>query len=391
MINTNELIELEALVSHATLNTMSGKHKKVYKYCLCAILINIIVGRHNTKLQKQTIINTNNIKKCNRKSAIFNPLLKEYSKKVNDSLKELSFKEPYNDILLNNIVIFFRTRLKELREDEISLFQGREISSLIEINKFFGNPCIKEYHWIEFSLQKHMTVTFPEFIMFNDLKILWNYYLEIQNKINTKWVSIATEQDKFEYLKNQETRELLYTISAVHRNLITLCTGFVEAYLYNLFLSIKEENLSNKEAIESILNKKKIQDTEIIERVIFPLFPDINSDDSIEQLYRIHKDTINLRDRYTHASAFPDCSTKKSELMPLLKITPDVLVVSLQTSVDLVKRINELLPQNLKLLYWLDNEEYSESFNKNICFADYRKLEIVNQNSPMDKINYYDI
>lgn len=386
----NDIDLLLNLVSRDTLSTMSGKHKKVYKYAICGIFINIIQGNHYKKMQNDNISQLFLIQKLPRNRTNFDLLLKKFDQIVNSSLENNHFKKPYNDDFLNNVIAFLRARLKEIGNDEISLFQIQEISQILDINNFSGISCLKDHHWVEFSLNRPIIPTFPEYILFNDLKVQWNYYIDVRAILSNSQANIKTHKEYFEYLKDEQNRHDSYSLGTLYRTLIILCVTFVEAYLYDLFLSVTESNLPNKKNIESILNKRKIQDIEIVERVLCYLFSDIKTNDEFNDLFKKYKKVIKKRDRYIHASAFTNTSSNKSDLEPLLNLDENSLVESLQLSVDFVNKINELLPEEFKILYWMDSNENDANYNKAVNFHEFSKLSLTNSKSNFNRRNYDD-
>ncbi len=379
----NKLSEMDYmvnLVSRDTLNTMSGKQKLAFKYCLCAIFINIIIGAHYTRSQEINISKAEDIRKLPRKLTDFEGLIENISVIVNRSLERYYFKKPYDVIFLDNIIAFLRNSLKDLQQNQVSLFQAKEISTFIDIKKFFC-PSISNHHWIEFGLMRHLIITVPELIIFNDLKVQWNYYVEIRDALKKEQESISSRKAEFEFFKMKETREKIYKLSALYRMLIILCVSFVEAYLYDVFYCIRESDMINKDKIKDVLYKKKIEDNQIIKQVIYPLFPHIKDD--IDNFFEEYKKTIKYRDRYIHASSFIDQSTNISELEPLVNFHEEQLIQSLQTSVNLIKKLDELLPEQLKLLFWWYDDE--------IKFDEFNKLKLTNEKSQINRNIYYNI
>ncbi|KKG16578.1 hypothetical protein EO98_18940 [Methanosarcina sp. 2.H.T.1A.6] len=376
------------LISHRRLKKTSGTYKKLYKYAICGIFINIIYGKHYTDMQCDNIRFLISFLKSPPKKTDVDLVFKIISTNVNSSLENSHFKKPYDNIFLGNVITFLRCRLKEIDNNEISLFQIKEISQIFDVNKYYGISCLTDHHWVQFSLDQPITVTFPEYILFNDLKVQWNYYLDVRTNLSNSQTDIKDMQDKYEYLKDNQNRHDSYSLGALHRTLIILCVSFVEAYLYDLLLSITE-NLSYNENINLDMNKRKIQDKEIVDRVLFKLFPNIKNDAKIGELFTKYKEVINIRDRYIHASAFIDPSSKESELKPLLKLNEKSLVESLQLSVDFVKKINELLPEELKILYWMDSNKTDENYNTAINFNNFSKLTLINSKSHFNQRDYY--
>lgn len=384
----NDAIFLSDLISSRTLKKMTGKHKKVYKCTICGLFVNIIYGKNDTKEQMDIISKLKLIQKLPRKKTNFDLLLNEISKIVHSSLEKSHCKKPYDDEFMDNVIGFLRNRLREMKDDGISLFQIKEISQILDMNKFYGLSCLEDHHWVEFSMNRHIIITFPEYILFNDLKVQWNYYIDVRANLLSSQANIKSRKDEYEYLKNEQNRADLFSSGALQRTLIVSCVSFVEAYLYDLFLSIKESNLPNKHEIESILKIRKIQDIEIIDRVLFYLFPELKQNADMIDFFERYKLIIGTRDRYIHASAFINTSSNKSDLEPLLNLDENSLVESLQLSVDFVKKINELLPEELKILFWMDSDQNGNGYNSGINFNEFSKLSLTNSKSNFNQRDY---
>lgn len=374
-----EIEYLSGLYSSKTMRQLSGTVKTAYKHCLCGIFINIITGQHRTSSQEANTILAEQIRKLIIKpkeiEGVLNLMIKP---NLNKSLIEHGFKLPFDDNFLNNCISFMRDKLKELQSEDISLFQAKEISKLVDINKFFGLDFVSEFHWIEFNIVRGMVITVPEAIIFNDLKVEWNKYIETYTYLHQEFEKIGTAEDEFEFYKNEINREKMYELGTLYRGLVFLSVSFVESYLYNLFCCIREIDISGKESIQHILNVDMIQDTQIIENVLYKLFPDIKN--NIDDLYQKYKTINNYRNRYVHASPLVDRSSNTPHLKPLLDIKRERLLDFLQTSTDLVLKIQNNLPQNLNLLFWWYNDE--------IKFFDFKKISLTNTNSRINKVDY---
>lgn len=353
--------------------------KNAYKYCLCGIFLNIITGQHGTFSQKANIELIEKIRKLIIKPKeaedVLNLIIKP---NVHKSLTEQGFNPPFDNNFLNNCISFMRDKLQELQAEGVCLFQAREMSRLLEINKFFTMDFVSEFHWIEFNIVKGMVVAVPEAIIFNDLKVEWNNYIDTYTYLQLEMEKVETTEDEFEYYKNEINRGKMYELGALYRGLVFLSVSFVESYLYDLFCCIREIDVSGKESIQNILNVDMVQDTQIIENVLYKLFPDIKN--RIESLYQKYKTINNYRNRYVHASPLVDSSNNTSHLKPLLDINRERLIDFLQTSIDLVLKIQDNLPQNLNLLFWWYNDE--------IKFLDFKKINLTNVNARINKVKY---
>ncbi|WPC43360.1 hypothetical protein [Clostridium sp. JS66] len=373
-----EIDFLQNIIGRERLNKMSGKQKLVYKYCICSMFINLITGNHYTEAQKISIQKADEVMKLPRKQTNFDGIIARISSIVNSSLEKNYFKPPYDEDFLNNIIKFFRERLKELKEKKKSLFLVSEFSRYIDLKKHFNIEAVSNHHWIEFSLLRGFMLTIPECIVFSDLKVQWNFYIDIKSKLEAERKLLFSEKEIFEYYKKEDTRENLYKLAALHRSLIFIGVSFVEAYLYNLFYCIKNTYIEGKEGIKDLLEMKKIEDEQIVKQVIYHLFP--SSQEVLMESFSKYKKVIKYRDRYVHASPFIDHSTGICETQPLLNLNYNQLVEYLQVCIDFVHKIDNILPNKLKLLFWW--------YNETINFENFEKISLVNKDSRINKTYY---
>lgn len=366
------------IISREKLNKMSGSQKVAYKYCICSIFINLISGNHYTEAQNNSLKMADQIMRLPRKQTNFNDLIKYISGIVNLSLEEHSFKKPYDKDFLDNIISFFRVRLKEIKEKEKSLFLASELTTYIDLKKHFRIEAVSNHHWIEFCLIRGFVITIPECILFNDLKVQWNYFIEVKTILDEGVNNLHSDKQIFEYYKKEETRENIYKFSALHRSLIFIAVSFVEAYLYNLFYCIKNTNIEGKEGISNLLEMKKIEDEQIVKQIIFKLFPE--HQEMLSEYLVKYMGVVKYRDRYVHASPFVDSSSGICETQPLINLNYRQLTEYLQICIDFVQQIDNLLPSELKILFWW--------YNQRICFMDFEKILLVNKNARINKTCY---
>jgi hypothetical protein len=382
MIDILDLEFLLKMFSHATLDKLSSSYKRCYKIFLCSIFYNIIVGRHFTEVQIRMIKTANLIGTRKASKSDFESQENSWKETLYKSFDEKNFIRPYGDDLINKIIFFSRKRLSRLKNGN-SLFQASELRDILDIKNFFRLPRIEGYHWIDFDLKIGLIPTFPETIVFHDLKILWNEYLMEREKYRVQSSNI-TIPNYVDHIKDEENRARDYKLITLRRLLIVSGVTFVEAYLYDLFYCIKNSpQYSVDQKIRTVLEIKKISDKEIVERLLFVLFDQIKI--KVQDEYNLYiKKCINRRDRYIHVSSFTDGSTNLSNLEPLLRLSEEDLVSGLQVSVDLVHKIDDLLPDDLKLLplwRWGGGER--------VNFRDFKPLEITNKNAKSSKLDYF--
>ena len=128
-----------------------------------------------------------------------------------------------------------------------------------------------------------------------------------------------------------------------------------------------------------MLAQARVEDETIVQAVVYKVFPDFK--DKIDGMFKAYKVTNDFRNRYVHASSFLDTSNNTAYLQPLLSVTDDLVVESLQNALDFVQTLDGLLPENLKLLFWwYDDEE--------VIFKNMQPLKLTNSYSRYSRMSY---
>ena len=372
---------LAEAIESSTIRTLSGPNKKAYRYFMAAIFLNFINGAHATQIQQANFAEAMSIRALSGKKQSVNEKYIEHLEEILfKDLEKSHFKKPYTPEFFNGIVSFFRDRLTALDQNQPSFFRVKELSHLIDTNIYFGYPQVTGYYWVEFDLVKGLIITIPEGIIFNDLKVQWNNFIDVRNKLseNRKEHKIP----ELDFHKDETNRTLLYSYGAFYRSSIFLAVTLVEAYLYNLFYSFKESNFTNQQGTISLLqsSQMKVQDTQIIENILYEIFPELKG--KTEKLYKEYKKTLIFRDRYVHASATPDeADARKSNLQPLLDIHDNNLVKSLNNAIAFMIEIDKNMPEKYKLLFWW--------YDGQVDFSSFEKLSLTNPNARINNKSYW--
>jgi hypothetical protein len=157
-------------------------------------------------------------------------------------------------------------------------------------------------------------------------------------------------------------------MQALMNSLSVQCITFTESYLYYVYYNVKEGNfkLQSDKAKKFIKKSDQPNDEEIIDNLIKPEFLQdlVTVEEKFLELYAGFKKMNSKRNRLIHASAFAD--EKKSHLIPLISMSSEELVDTLDLCVSFVLEIEKILPESLKLLFWWgsmkhpDFKEYEE-------------------------------
>src|SRR5699024_6289605 len=229
--------------------------------------------------------------------------------RLRDDLSNYYFHS-LDDDSVNEIIIFFRKIIKNIEDKNKRLYLVSDVQKIYDIKRVYKESqyiTLKDHHWLDFGFDGNpITATYPEFINYIDLINLWNdfvsKYKQYKHLIDTENQSI-------------EIRRLHHSMNSSSRLLIIASIIFVESYLYYSLYNIKNNNTYSKDSrVKGILNRSGyIQDTQIVEDIIFKLFDEVKNNEFIKEKYDLYKQSIKLRDRFVHTSAFVDESNNLSQ------------------------------------------------------------------------------
>ncbi|OCS90833.1 hypothetical protein [Caryophanon latum] len=354
----NDIIdELLKMTSSETIRQFRSHPKKVYKYYLAGILNDILFKKyiHESFFYHQAKFMFHSAKYLPNKDG------EGYRKNkalAIETLKNNYFITPHQDSQIDILIVFFRNYLTDLKFNKKTLYLVSDLEKIIRIKDYFRDTNqhpIKNHHWIDITLHDNLIRTFPEFFNYQDLINLWNDYIKKYDKI------CELQKYNLSIRDNPEYRRLDYSYKGSERTLVILATNFVESYLYYYFYNIKASKLYPQNKLHKM--KGYIQDTQIIEDLLFVEHPKIKENASISLQYNKFNYSIKIRDRFVHTSAFVEQTNKIAQLQPLLSLSTDETITILQNAIDFVYSIDNNLPENEKILFWWDSFE-TPDFNK---------------------------
>lgn len=343
------------LTGSSTIRKLSGEPKKLFKYVLGMVFLNLINSQQFEQGQHQNIRIACDIlerpKESNRK---YN--LEQIKKQVQDVFAERHFKSPYEDATIEKVYLFFREKLVDVKKGKI-FFLASELEEIFEIVPYFaerGVP-IKPHHWIEFSINDGLIPTQPEFITYTDMINLWNLSME-QKSIIEDFHNKSTSYKRFGNVDS--SFELRSTMQTLLRNCVVAAITFAESYLYFLFYDFKKLRLfEDNPKIKALYDKddrEYIQDTEIMKNLIFTVFPNIKSDKQLNKLYKDYSKINKTRNGIIHTSVSRDSGNQQPKLLTGIHISIPLVQEYLTTITNFVFSIDESLPIEHRILFWRD-------------------------------------
>ncbi|WP_411739861.1 hypothetical protein [Peribacillus sp. S4] len=349
---------LTFITKSATIRNLSGEPKKLYKYVVGSIFLNLINGEQLEQGQIENIRITRDILK--------NPIdvtrkysLERVKKQVQDVFAARHFKCPYEDATIDRVFLFFREKLEDVKKGK-TMFLASELEEIIEIVPHFekqGVP-VKPHHWLDFSIYEGLILTQPEFITYTDMINLWNLSMEQKNIIDECHNKASNSRG---YAELDSTFEFRSTLTTLLRNCVVSAITFAESYLYFLFYDFKQlrifEDNPKVKALYDKEDREYIQDTEIIKNLIFEVFPKIKSNKHINKLYKEYRKINNTRNGIIHTSVSRDNRNQQPKLQPALNLSIPLVQEYLSTITNFVFCIDERLPLEHQILFWRDKFE----------------------------------
>ncbi|MGM0950040.1 MAG: hypothetical protein ACQEWT_14570 [Bacillota bacterium] len=338
---------LKDLVSRSTLKKFNRDSRKIYKLLLCGVFGEIIHNGafYRTDCYKLAYDMNEKYDYCNRVATV--EMYEELLEKIESSF---NFFDLRDSNYVNEVTGFLRRFINESIAKKKRLYLYSEVENLYDFKLLYsGQYQLKSHHWIDINIYHFATPTLPEYYNYIDLINSWNDFINKSSKFREIHFSMEKEE------KRGEIKELEYSINSNSRFLIILAITFVESYLYYYFYNIKaDESKNGNEKVAGFLKKSKVDDTDIIKKLIFKLHNEIAQDEEVKTLFNRYTKHNNLRNRFVHASAFIDESNQMSQLQPLLNLTQDKVCSICQDCVDFVVAIDEKLPEDERLLFWWD-------------------------------------
>ncbi|MEY2194366.1 hypothetical protein AB7942_16730 [Neobacillus sp. BF23-41] len=354
---------LELINNKTSLKKLTGDNKKTYKYIITGIFINIINGQDHEYFQKDLYSKAEYILATSKGGC---QMTTEGLAKISRAVKKSMEQNFFNDIedydTTTKVISFFRNKLNEVKVGK-TLFQVVEISEILNIGSFMerrGTPYIHKHHWLEFSFESGLTHTTPVFILLGDLKIHWNNFLTLTTDYIMYQSKLVPHISQHEFDQIHEIRNIRHAYSGLYRTMVFTAVTFVETYLIEVFINIKElypeEQVKNK----ALSNEGNITDEEIIKKIIYKIFPDIKS--KINKDFQTYKEILNYRNRYVHSSIYKEEHSNLSKLQYLLDYDANTVKKYLTACINMVKLIDDSLPKEMQSLYWWNRIEIPDFY-----------------------------
>ncbi|MCY8315789.1 hypothetical protein MOC71_03275 [Bacillus vallismortis] len=363
MITSDELAELQNLVSGKTIRKFRSDMKKEYKLALCGMFGDILKFGQYKRGRFYSIVTS---------LAADPESFKQLAVRVRSQdtlygfylINEHFFYNIDDQKYLDSVLNFFRDYLLNYERKKKRLYLVSDIQKIYDIKNFFlkRGVKVKDHNWMDINFSHQVTLTIPEFFNYVDVINIWNELISVYHQK-------LREQNLI------EAKKLDFRFSTSTRQLVISSITFFECFLYYYLYNLKcDNNLDENHPVKKVIEQDGyIQDKQIVKQVIYKLHQHIKSDRTVKQLYKRIQEHIKLRDRFIHNSAFIDMSNQLSQMEPLMRLGVNEVMDIAQDCIDIVIRIDELLPENEKILFWWDQFEtpnfkkkkYISPLNKN--------------------------
>ena len=343
------------LYSRESLNKMSKSKKKLYKLLLVALANNLLRGCILNDDSREIINQLDKLLEEKIPANAYDTLYENYNNYIKEQINKDKLNKLTGEESFQKIIRFTRKTFKNLVDKNVSIHRRSDVEQFIEIDNINGYV-----NWIGISVETGCYPVVPEKLVWYDFKIIWNTFAKYKKKSLNDFADFSFNSKSYERAYNKESRLIDYTAGTMERGVLVSCITFIESYLYNIRMMIKE-NILFKDRIKeyklnNILKKDKINDTEIIECILFKIYPDMR--EIIKDNYKVYKELLKLRDRYIHISLRTN-ESNEPEMLPLISYQGLNIEFKIKNALKLVDEINKIILkyENIDMLWWRKEEE----------------------------------
>lgn len=355
------------LYSRESLNTMSKSKKKLYKLLLIALSANLFKGKMLHGDSKEIVSELERLLKEDHPAEHYDNTCERYNNYLNEQL-EVNEIIKFKEINYDDIIAFTREILDDLSEKNVAVYNRDKVEKYIDVHSFIKNidDCV---NLIGVHFETGIYPFSPEKLIWSDFKILWNFFAEYQKRNLDDWIKSVDYDLDYERIHDKKSLEIQFITGTMERYVLVSCITFVESFLYNIRMvmintPIFEDRI--KQSNVSVLKNDKITDKQIIEDVLYKIYPDLKK--NIEKEYQVYKELLKLRDKYIHISVRIN-GEGQPEMNEIISSAGLNIEMKIKYVMDLVYKINEMIlkTDELNILWWKHKEE-----------CNYMELELFN-------------
>lgn len=348
------------LYSRESLKTMSKNKKKLYKLLLTALSANLLSGNILNADSEEIVGELNELLEQTYSTDTYNEKYESYKEYLLYQFSNgLEIFNVSNEKACYELVKFCKIILQELVEKSVSIHTKKELDKYMNIDKYLKDS-IHATNWIGINFETGVYFCVPEKLVWCDFKIMWNLFAQWKRKSLEDWKKHVDNNTQEQRNSNKESKLIDYNAGAMERSVLVNCIIFIESFLYGIRMSINEGNLFKNNPslikLKSVLKKDKINDTEIVEKILFNIYPTLK--ENIKEEYMIYKDLLKLRDRYIHISVRRD-NDGIPEVGALLSSNGLNIEFKISYALKMVEKINNIIfeSENIDILWWMKKEK----------------------------------
>lgn len=345
------------LFSRDSLNKMSKSKKKLYKLLLTALAANFFTGSILHNDAKNIIKELEKLLEETRSAETYDKSYQEYHEYLKFQFAESKIFKLENEDEFHNLIDFTRVVLNELIEKNVSVHTRIELEKFMDINAY-KKSINENVHWIGINFETGIYPFIPEKFVWDDHKVIWNIFAVNKKEALNNWVSAVDNNMEYDRIHDKKTREIEYIANTLERSVLVSCITFIESYLYNIRIIIKDHHVFKKYIedykLEKVIQNDKINDMQIIENVLFIIYPQLKG--IVYDNYRVYRELLKLRDRYIHISVREN-GDGQPEMSALLSSTGLNIEMKIKFALGLVDKINNIVFETNKInMLWWRNE-----------------------------------
>lgn len=346
------------LYSRDSLNTMSKNKKKLYKLLLTALATNLLTGNMLNEDSKGIINNLERLLEETYPAENYDGIYREYREHLKKMISIDEIFKLTEDSSYDELIKFTRKILNDLSEKNVSVYDREEVEKYIDITAYIKN-IDSSVRWIGINFETGIYPFSSEKLVWCDFKVIWNIFAKNKKACLLKWIDYTENSMQYERLHDKNVKEVEYISGTMERYVLVSCITFIESFLYNIRIVIKNNPIFKirikEKNLSSVLKKDKINDIEIIEQILFKLYPELK--DSIKKEYEVYKDLLKLRDKYIHISVREN-RDKHPEMTELISSSGLNMRWRVKYALDIVNKINAIIlnSEKINLLWWNKDE-----------------------------------
>lgn len=346
------------LYSRDSLKTMSKSKKKFYKLLLTALAANLLTGNILCEDSKGIMNDLEKLLEETNPAEYYDDIYMKYHEHLtNQLLIDKRFKLT-EESSYDGLIKFTREILSDLSEKNVSVYKREEVEKYIDIVNCIEN-IDSSVMWIGIHFEAGIYPFSPEKLVWYDFKVMWNIFAKKHKESLDDWIYSIDNNMEYERMHDKNSKEIQFISGTMERYVLISCITFIESFLYNNRIIIKNNPIFKmrikEKKLSSVLQNDKINDLQIIEDVLFKIYPDLK--DSIGKDYQVYKELLKLRDKYIHISVRENGNYP--EMKELLSSSGLNMKWKIKYALEIVNKINETIldSEEINLLWWKKDEQ----------------------------------